>query len=263
LPLYDPLRLLEEIAMVDHLSNGRLDLGVGRGVSPYELGFFGADPETSRAVFEETLEILVKGFTNDNLTHVGTTRPSYDGVPMELRPLQQPYPPLWHATTSPEGLAWAATHGMNLMGLGPASLFGESVASYRQALAVNRDNPGRFNAHVTDPTIGMMRQVIIAGTDAEAEKLLASTFDQWQHSFVKLWLANDDAPKSGIPTIDGFRGSGALVCGSPETVRQGLANSLEEGDLNYLAITFAWGSISHDDVERSMRLFADEVMPHL
>jgi alkanesulfonate monooxygenase SsuD/methylene tetrahydromethanopterin reductase-like flavin-dependent oxidoreductase (luciferase family) len=183
--------------------------------------------------------------------------------------VQQPYPPLWHATTSPEGLAWAGAHGMNLMGLGPASLFGEAVAGYKQALERNRTleskggNPVRFNAHVTEPTIGMMRQVIIADTDAEAEKLLADTFDQWQHSFVKLWLANDDVPTSGIPTVERFRAAGALICGSPETVRKGLAQAIEEGGLNYLAITFAWGSIGRDDAARSMRLFADEVMPHL
>ena len=264
LPLYDPLRLLAEIAMIDHLSNGRMELGVGRGVSPYELGYYGMDPTRSREVLEETVEILVKGFTEDRLFHEGRTRPSYDGVPMELRPLQQPYPPLWHATSSPDGLAWAGRHGMNLMGLGPAALFGQAVAGYREAQAAHSDDAERFNAHVAEPRMGMMRQVIVADTDEDAEKILRAMFDQWQHSFVKLWLANDDEPHAvGIPTIEGFKGAGALICGSPETVRHGLAATIEEGGLNYLAVAFAWGSIAAEQTERSMRLFADEVRPHL
>lgn len=264
LPLYEPLRLIEEIAMIDHLSNGRLELGVGRGVSPYELGHYGIDPTRSREVFEETMEVLVKGFTNDVLSHDGRACSSYDRVPVEMHPLQQPYPPLWHATSSPEGLAWAGAHGMNLMGLGPASLFGEAAAVYRETFEAHRNDPGRYNAHVSEPRIGMMRQVVIAETDAEAERLLIDTFDQWQHSFVKLWRANNDTPTAvGIPTIDGFRGAGALICGSPETVRAGLATTIDEGSLNYLAVAFAWGSIAHDDVDRSMRLFAHEVLPHL
>src|ERR1700726_2692855 len=61
LPLYDPLRLIEEVAMLDQLSGGRLELGVGRGVSPYELRNFGVDPENSRAMFDEGLEGVLRG----------------------------------------------------------------------------------------------------------------------------------------------------------------------------------------------------------
>jgi alkanesulfonate monooxygenase SsuD/methylene tetrahydromethanopterin reductase-like flavin-dependent oxidoreductase (luciferase family) len=262
LPLYDPLRLISEIAMLDHLSNGRLELGVGRGVSPWELGHYGVDAAGSRAVFEETLEIVVKGMTQPTLSHDGQHRPSYRDVPMELHPLQQPYPPIWHATSSPEGIAWAARHGLNLMGLGPAALFGKAVEGYRAELEAHRADPGRFNAHVAEPTVGMMRQIVVADTDAEAERVLAGMFDRWQHSFVKLWVANGDQPVAvGIPTLEKFRAIKAIFCGSPETVRSEIATTLEEGDLDYLALCFAWGSISHDHAARSMRLFADEVMP--
>ena len=264
LPLYNPLRLIAEIAMIDHLSHGRLELGVGRGVSPWELGYYGVDPAHSREIFEETVEVLVKGFTNARLTHTGRRLPSYDAVPMELHPLQQPYPPLWHATSSPEGVAWAARHGFNLMGLGPAWLFADAVAQYRSTLDEQRDATVRYNAHVAEPKIGMMRQVIVAETDAEAERLLQDTFGRWQHSFVKLWVANNDEPIAvGIPTIEGFKGAGALIVGSPETVRAGLAQTIEQGGLNYVALAFSWGSIAQDDAARSMQLFADEVKPKL
>ncbi len=71
LPLYHPLRLLEEICMLDQISGGRLELGVGRGISPYELGFFAVDPQESRAIFLEALEVILRGLTSQRLTHQG------------------------------------------------------------------------------------------------------------------------------------------------------------------------------------------------
>src|ERR1700687_4642928 len=71
LPLYDPVRLIEEVAMLDQLSGGRLELGVGRGVSPYELRNFGVDPENSRAMFDEALAVLLAGLTRERLSFAG------------------------------------------------------------------------------------------------------------------------------------------------------------------------------------------------
>src|SRR5215470_6867094 len=81
--LYDPLRLIEEVAMLDQLSGGRLELGIGRGVSPYELRNFGVDPEKSRAMFEEGLAVLLAGLTMQRLNYEGTYY-QYRDVPMEL-----------------------------------------------------------------------------------------------------------------------------------------------------------------------------------
>src|SRR5207344_1503668 len=64
LPLYNPLRLIEEVCMLDHLSGGRLELGIGRGVTPYELRYFGVDPDDTRAMFNEALTVLAAGLTN-------------------------------------------------------------------------------------------------------------------------------------------------------------------------------------------------------
>jgi alkanesulfonate monooxygenase SsuD/methylene tetrahydromethanopterin reductase-like flavin-dependent oxidoreductase (luciferase family) len=87
LPLYDPLRLIEEVAMLDHLSGGRLELGIGRGVSPYELRNFGVNPENSRAMFDEALAILLKGLSGERLDFSGAYY-HYADVPMELHSLQ-------------------------------------------------------------------------------------------------------------------------------------------------------------------------------
>src|SRR5206468_6284103 len=103
LPLYSPLRLIGEICMLDQLSDGRLELGVGRGVSPYEVGFHGLDPERTRPMFQEALSVIVAGMTSERLTYKGKFY-RYDDVPMELRPVQTPYPPLWYATSNLESV---------------------------------------------------------------------------------------------------------------------------------------------------------------
>lgn len=92
LPLYNPLRLYEELCMLDHLSNGRLDIGVGRGVSPVEFAVLGEDYETSTEAYSEALELLIKCFTDDRIDHKGQHW-TFQNVPVVLKPLQKPYPP--------------------------------------------------------------------------------------------------------------------------------------------------------------------------
>src|SRR2546422_6336595 len=88
LPLYSPLRLIGEICMLDHLSGGRLELGVGRGVSPYEGGYHGFDPGRTRAMFQEALAVILAGVTSPRPTHPGEHHPHHD-LPAEPAPPPQ------------------------------------------------------------------------------------------------------------------------------------------------------------------------------
>src|ERR1700758_5145443 len=164
LPLYDPLRLIEEVAMLDQLSGGRLELGVGRGVSPYELRNFGVDPENSRPMFEEALAVLFAGLTQERLNFAGRHY-NYQNVPMELHSLQQPYPPLWYPTTRPPASSTPA---------GTASI---SSASARPRRCASTPTPigGRGRRTATTPTgstatspppSGIFRPVVGGGRDA-------------------------------------------------------------------------------------------------
>ncbi len=91
LPLYEPLRLIEEIGMLDNLSGGRLEVGVGRGISPHEIGFFGIDTENSHLIYGEVLEIILKGLTEERLSW-DSDRFHYDDIPMEIPTTQKPGP---------------------------------------------------------------------------------------------------------------------------------------------------------------------------
>ena len=102
LPLYSPLRMIDEICMLDHLSHGRAEIGVGRGVSPFELRYNKVDPEKSREIFIDAYRCIAKGLTTDQLTYKGPHY-EYDNVPIALRPLQQPYPAFWYGSSGAEG----------------------------------------------------------------------------------------------------------------------------------------------------------------
>lgn len=260
LPLYHPLRLLEEICMLDHLSGGRLELGVGRGVSPYELACFGVDANVSRQMFHEAMAVLTAGMTQERLTFVGRYY-QYRDVPIEIQPLQRPYPPLWYPTHNPESLQYAARHGYNFVGLGSAALVRRQVEEYWETWQAHRHDTDRLNGHVSSPKVGVMRQVVVAESDAEALAIARPAYDDWYRSITKLWHAHNDHSVDHLFAWDTALQHQTLLCGSPARVREQVASLLEETGCNYMICSFAWGTLSGEQSLRSLRLFAQEVMP--
>src|SRR5262249_58241452 len=112
------LRLVEEICMLDQLSGGRFELGVGRGISPYELAYNKVDFLEAAEIYEEALQVILAGLTSKNLTYRGRHY-QFRGVPMELEPVQHPHPPLWHGVTSVESAVAAAKRGARVVGPRP------------------------------------------------------------------------------------------------------------------------------------------------
>ena len=93
LNLYHPLRLAEEICMLDHMSRGRFQLGVGRGISPFELAYFGTDPKLAQEMYVEAFQVIMQALKGGRLTHAGKHY-QYRDVPIQLTPKQLPHPPL-------------------------------------------------------------------------------------------------------------------------------------------------------------------------
>jgi alkanesulfonate monooxygenase SsuD/methylene tetrahydromethanopterin reductase-like flavin-dependent oxidoreductase (luciferase family) len=260
LPLYNPLRLIEEVCMLDQLSGGRLELGVGRGVTPYELRYFGVDAAGTRAIFDEALAVLVAGLTHERLTFEGQHY-RYHDVPMELRPLQQPYPPLWYPTHNPESVGYAARHGYHFVGLGPAALVRQHVDAYWQTWEAHRHDPGRLNAQVATPRVGILRQVYVADTDEEALTAARAAHGDWYRSITKLWHDHNDHSVDGLFAWETSTQYETILFGSPARVREQMARLLEVSGCNYVICAFAWGTLPHEQALRSLRLFAQEVMP--
>jgi alkanesulfonate monooxygenase SsuD/methylene tetrahydromethanopterin reductase-like flavin-dependent oxidoreductase (luciferase family) len=112
LPVYNPLRLVEEICMLDNMSRGRLDVGVGRGISPVELSFFNLDVGDSREMFREALDAIVSALSTGKLSCDGRYF-SFKDVDLQIEPFQRPYPPLWYPTNSSDSMTWLAQEGLN------------------------------------------------------------------------------------------------------------------------------------------------------
>src|ERR1700733_6453231 len=112
LPLYHPLKLLEELCMLDQMSRGRLLLGVGRGISPIEMRYYGFDPAQTPGMYQEALEIILKGMACQELTFEGKYY-QYHDVPMEMEPYQKPHPPLWYGIGRLDAVALGVQQRVN------------------------------------------------------------------------------------------------------------------------------------------------------
>jgi alkanesulfonate monooxygenase SsuD/methylene tetrahydromethanopterin reductase-like flavin-dependent oxidoreductase (luciferase family) len=261
LPLYNPMRLVSEICMLDHISDGRLELGVGRGVSPFELAYYGISFMDSREIFEEALDVVVKGLRNERLSHRG---PHYrfDNVPMELQPKQRPNPPIWYGISSQESLMFAARHGMQMVGGGPIPVLKELTAAYRAELAKHKGKPEDLNPHITEPTIGAIRHCYVAGDEREVEQIAKPAYKQFYDNLTKLWRDFRTLPDYGFtPDLAIARKFDVAIVGTAEQVRDEVGRFFEQSGCNYAVLSFAWGGLSQDDSRRSLDRFVTKVMP--
>ncbi len=252
--LYNPLRLAVEICMMDHLTNGRIEIGLGRGVSPYELGFYGIDPKDTPAIYKESVEVLMAALTEDEVTYHGE-RFHFSKVPMELKPLQKPHPPLWYGTANPETAARAACENANIVSLQRAIDARVPISRYKEEWQKVHGGSGKKMPHA-----GITRHIYVAETDAKAEERGRLGVDKFFHSLEYLWLKFGAAPV-GLENARRSREE-ALLAGSPETVRRKIEQQIEESGANYFVARFAYGNLTHQESVRSLELFATEVMPH-
>ena len=175
LPIWQPLRLAEEVAVVDNLIDGRFICGVGRGYQPHELDRFGVSLEESRQRFSESLEVLVKAWTEDeSFTYQG----DYVKIPHEVtvwpKPLQKPHPPLWIAGTSVETMKLAAE--MDMMPYTTGLLGAAGVSEHLTSLVQSRIELGKSIEQVH---LGMQCMTHVADTDEQARAEIGHA--RWQN----------------------------------------------------------------------------------
>jgi alkanesulfonate monooxygenase SsuD/methylene tetrahydromethanopterin reductase-like flavin-dependent oxidoreductase (luciferase family) len=268
LPLYSPLRLVEEICMLDHLSYGRLDVGVGRGVSPYELKYHKVEHEDSRDIFIDAFECISAGLVTDTLTYKGEHY-TYENVPIALRPLQQPHPPFWYGSSNEIGSTWAGEHGLHFVTLGPIAVAKANIAAYKAALD-KRGAAAQPKAEFSGgAAIGVQRHIFIADTDAEAQRFGKPAMEA--HLAHLNWLRVKHGVTGLTTRLNVPRGAsfeacvadGTVIAGSPQTVRVEIERQVKELGANYLLSYLFLGTMSLADALRSLQLFRAEVMPHL
>ena len=262
-PLYIPLRLIEEICMLDNLSKGRLEVGLGRGVSPIEVAFFGVDPDDAMEMFIEGVDLIIKGLNCTRLTFKGKHY-QYKDVPMAVQAEQSPLP-LWSASMSPGGQAEAARRGMHTISLGPTEGIRQASENYRAEWNASKDDPLRPAGGHEQPFIGAWRLVYVNEDERKAEAVARQAYDDWFKKLHKLWVENNvAAPHLGpISKFETAVNIGMMVHGSTSRVTDELARQVEITGVNYLALQPAFGDIGHDEEMRSLDRFASNVMPQL
>jgi len=258
LPMYHPLRAAEEICMLDHLSGGRLQVGIGRGISPHELEHYGVAPAEAQARYLEAFSVVMAALTQKTVTFEGKFFRFRD-VPMEMAPVQRPHPPLWYGVGNIEAVTWTARNAVNIVCNVPAARGREIFARYRAEWAA----AGRDESAL--PLVGFNRHVVVADSTEQALTIARRAYARWHESFFALWERHGTRPTYALypGTFDELEAMGLGVAGSAEKVRDVLAAQVAEAGSNYLVCRLAFGDLTLAESLRSLELYAGAVMPAL
>jgi alkanesulfonate monooxygenase SsuD/methylene tetrahydromethanopterin reductase-like flavin-dependent oxidoreductase (luciferase family) len=274
LPFHDPIRLAEQVAMVDIMSNGRLDVGVGRGNRPNEFSGYRIPQIESRDRFEEILAIMLKAWTEERFSFDGKFYqiPEVRVIP---KPLQKPHPPLYMVCVGEETIDKTARRGIPMLN---SVLFGntDQLIKNRDVYVKAAKESGHSEAQVAAlmEKWGVSRHVYVANNDAQALEE-AREAEMWYQSALRRFLIPDDISKAHPVLQPGFRAVDdrlakvtwedlareTVVFGSPDTVT-GKMKEMEQMGVGEAMCWMNFGGLPFEKVRHSMELFSREVMPN-
>jgi len=258
LPLYHPIRLFEEICMLDQMSGGRLEMGIGRGTSPIELGYYGVEADHGPPMYREAFELILQGMQGGSLTYEGEHYEVRD-MPITLAPFQTPHPPLWYGVQNPAAVEWPAANALNVITNQPAELASQITTNYKEAWSDLGNDIGDL------PKLGLTRYLVIAEEEADALEAARRAYPLWRKSFMALWDLHGQNPVgvSYPEEFDGLIETGQGVAGTPSQVLDILQSQIETAGINYFVFRFAFGDLTFAESQRSVELFAVHVMSNL
>jgi luciferase family oxidoreductase group 1 len=262
-PLHHPLIVAEEIAMLDVLSGGRADVGLGRGYQRYEFERLGLQLDSGGQRWDESLDVLLKAFEGKPFTYKGKLH-DIPETSIYPKPVQKPRPPIWITAQSEHSIEAAVRRGLNVL-TGGFGVPVERLAEFGQF----------FNKVVTEakpekrPLVGVQRAVYVTKDQADARQ--AAEEARWNMR-VTLSLRNNyervengnaiPVPGKSEPTLDDLL-ERYLIVGTPETCIRQIKRVQALVGISHFNCSFWFGDMSQDRVLRSMELFSKEVMPAL
>lgn len=259
LPLHDAVKVAEDIATLDVLSNGRIDVGLGQGYAVHEFAGFGVPMSDRLGRFREGLDVLDGLWTNESFSYSGTHY-DFDDVRLTPRPVQQPRPPLWIGATSEPGVRRAGRRGANLLGL-----------ASRHLQQVYEDARSEVGLDPTGSDVLQLQWTHVAPTDDEAWEHAAPCFHHVLTVYAKWANESSDADKGGpktvIPPVEELRDPpGPLMFrpafGSPASVAETISATCNRTRTTHLCLGVLPG-MDPTHTRRSMELYMTEVAPTL
>ena len=278
LPFHNPLRLAEEVAMLDQLSRGRVEFGTGIGTHEHEFIRWGKDYYSRREMGEEALAIIQKAWTEQTVTHKGRFWQFDEAIPMP-RPYQQPHPPIWIAAHSLRAFEFAAERNNDVASnISTDDEMVEKFAHYRKVWhECGHQGPM--------PRQMIVRVVHVAETDAiaraQAEPYLLDYYSLGRELVTNTRIGFGSSPRGkgtddtrytkangrvfqqSRESYDFWIESGTAVIGSPETVARQIAASRDKIGFTQFVGSFHLGAMPTEQIEASIRLFGTEVIPQL
>jgi alkanesulfonate monooxygenase SsuD/methylene tetrahydromethanopterin reductase-like flavin-dependent oxidoreductase (luciferase family) len=271
LPFNDPIRVAEEAAMVDLMSDGRLDLGVGRGFQPIEYQGFGVDQTKSHEIFDEALDVIVRAWTEEPMSYKG----GHFDIPEQSvrpKPLQKPHPPIWIAAISDLSFELAGHRGFNLL---CSMVYGYKSERLRQLLADYRDAL-REEGHDSDEReIGALCMVYCAESTEQARQDFGAPVLWYYRNFAdRISPPLRQAPVDGYETYPRIRraaqsvqwdellASGTLICGNPASCIQQIEELQTKYGFTHILCWTRLSGLENRKVLRSMELMQTHVIPH-
>src|SRR6516225_3436999 len=269
LPFRHPLLVAEEAAMLDNLTGGRLDMGLGRGLRPPEFEAFGVDQQQSREMFLESFDIIRRVWADENFLHRGKYWTVRKDAPLAPPLVQRPHPPFLVSAQSEESLRWAARHDIPFAQIDSlAEQARRDSALYREAQTAH--------GHAPAPRLYLMREIYVAESDAqaraEAEPWMLQQWQLWNRytQFTRGGMLPESydfwrrqAPMLHAMDFEQIVANDLVILGGPERVVETILRLASELELMGLTMIFKLGAMPYDTVERSMALFGEAVMPRI
>ena len=262
------MRLAEECAMLDIMTGGRLNIGLGRGVPKDDMKHR-LDRDTAQARFDEGIEILMRAWTGETFSYSGKAW-AYEEISCRPQPLQKPHPPIYYGATSPDSPAMVARRGWNLaLSRQPLLNCAKAIEKYRAELANLGHTNGKGDAI-------MVRDIYVADTDEQAwREAVPEIMRFWQLATDNYWrgetVSEADLTRfteryvyyPGGLTIKRLDEWGTSLIGSPETVIKKARAMIATAKPDSLVGMFQFGGLKHEQVLHSLELFGTKVMPAL
>jgi natural product biosynthesis luciferase-like monooxygenase protein len=271
LPFHNPIRVAEEFAMLDLMSDGRIDFGVGRGYQPTEYRGFQIDQTKSRGIFNESLEVIKQAWTQERVNFKGVHF-NIEDQPVRPKPLQKPHPPIWVAALSEASFSMIGKWGYNLL---CAPVFGFQGTSGVNLLNNYRDALREGGHDPKTREIAALCMVYCGETTEQARKEFADPV-LWYYRTIAKYVA---PPASDEPVLtyeiyaktrdlaatiswEQLLEAGAVICGDRDHCIEQITKLYQQFDFNQLLCWTRLGGFDTGKVLRSMERMQKYVMPH-